>query len=167
MNTTKLKIKIKSLSAETAFIRHEERARIWISDPNNPKGPRISVLRNPRGTSLGDSLYHHRIFDVGVEQRATLLAYGFLRGRLYRAVEPPCKCVSAACCRHRTAPWGRVESMVVKYGFLSKASAVDAIAAWRRGETPKRPLARVSAHHRSVQLQLAGAAASAPALPAP
>lgn len=66
---TYLKIKIKSLAAEARIIRQEEK-----------KWPGPSELRH--------SLHFHRIYDVRKESRAALLAYGFLRGRAYRQVEP-------------------------------------------------------------------------------
>lgn len=62
-----LKIKIKSLAAESRIIRREE------------------LRRKPGDIRTG--LYLHRINVVRREQRLALLAYGFLRGRDYTAIE--------------------------------------------------------------------------------
>lgn len=68
MSKTYLKIKIMSLAAEARIIRREEHR--W---------PGPSDIRN--------GLHLHRICDVRNEARASLLAYGYLRGRPYAAVE--------------------------------------------------------------------------------
>lgn len=82
-----LKIKIKSLAAEARIIRVEERkARL----PDTRAG-----------------LHHHRVIDVRRESRVAHLAYGFLRGRSYRALEPKC---------YEEPNWMRVVQLVGKYG---------------------------------------------------
>lgn len=85
-----LKIKIKNLAEEARMIRFQEKK-------NNP-GIYTWELRN------------HRIHDLRREQRATLLAYAFLRGKKYREIEPTAKTEPA---------WDRVRSMVQKYGNRS------------------------------------------------
>ena len=56
-----LKVKIKSLAAESKIIRAEEKKTI--------------------NTELRNGLYSHRVNDVRMETRAALIAYGYLRGR--------------------------------------------------------------------------------------
>ena len=62
---TFLKVKIKSLAEEAKIIKLEEK----------------------RNKLAREELYLHRIQVVRTEARATLLAYGFLRGRKYRELE--------------------------------------------------------------------------------
>ena len=88
-----LKIKIMSLAAEARIIRAEEK-----------KWPGEHAARN--------GLRRHRIHEVRPEARHALLAYGFLRGRDYRALE-----AKAAC-----APdWDRVQRLAEKFGAAAKA----------------------------------------------
>lgn len=56
-----LKVKIKSLAAESQIIRKEEK-RSWMEAQRN-------------------GLHTHRVIDVRQETRAALLAYAYLRGR--------------------------------------------------------------------------------------
>ncbi|TXI10937.1 MAG: hypothetical protein E6Q68_07220 [Polynucleobacter sp.] len=87
-----LKVKLKSLAAETRVIRSAERK----SRPEQFK-------------FLTNELRCHRIAVVRREARATNLAYAFIRGRKYKAVE--------AKFHQGNAPdWTKVEAMVRKYG---------------------------------------------------
>lgn len=63
---TFLRVKIKSLAAEAAIIRHEER----------------------RKTALRNSLVYHRREVVRPAARSAHLAYGFICGKTYREIEP-------------------------------------------------------------------------------
>lgn len=84
---TELKIKIKSLAAEARIIRSEEK-----------KWPGQSYVRS--------SLHGHRTGIVRNEARHSQLAYGFLRGRPYVAMEQKAK----------TEPnWDRVENIAVRF----------------------------------------------------
>ena len=65
---THLRVKIKTLAVEATLIRHEEQ-------------------RYPGASSTRTSLREHRVGIVRREQRASLLAYAFLRGRQYLDVE--------------------------------------------------------------------------------
>jgi len=86
MSTRFLKVKVKSLAAESRIIRKEEgRAR----------------------GELRDQLRAHRRQEVRREQRATQLAYGYLRGIAMTRIEP--KPLS-------DPDWKRVEAMVKRYG---------------------------------------------------
>lgn len=80
-----LKVKLKSLAAEAKIIQFEER-------------------RNP-DWKIG--LADHRRTVVRGEARHTLLAYSFLRGVPYKAVESKC---------HTKPDWNKVQKMVIKYG---------------------------------------------------
>lgn len=81
-----LKVKVKSLAAEAAIIRLEEcRAH----------------------GELRDSLRAHRQREVRVEQRASQLAYGYLRGRPRAVIEPGAK---------SEPDWTKVSSMVRRFG---------------------------------------------------
>jgi hypothetical protein len=103
MSKTYLKIKIKSLAAEARIIRHEEK-----------KWPGPSDVR------LG--LHSHRVNDVRSEARAAQLAYGYLRGRSYSAMEfNP----------HAEPNWGRVAALISKYGPVAKVAA-EAVLEWSR-----------------------------------
>lgn len=88
-----LKVKIKSLAAEAQIIRLEE-GRVL-----GRKKPDLQLYR---------SLREHRIRDVRGEQRSSLIAYGYIRGRAYSAVEKP---------SDKNPPdWSRVRSLVEKFG---------------------------------------------------
>ena len=88
-----LKIKIKSLAVEAKLIRLEERKVKGLTKHN---------------------LSEHRKHVVRPEARATLLAYGFLRGRDYRSIES----------NATTKPdWTKVKSMVKRYTDLPVTAA--------------------------------------------
>lgn len=106
---TMLKVKIKSLAAEARIIRREE-------------------LRLPGPARLRQELHTHRTCDVRAEQRASLLAYAFLRGRTRGACEPKCAA---------EPDWQRVLRLVEKFGPVlpteSKKQTADRLAAWVAG----------------------------------
>lgn len=99
-----LKIKIKSLAEEARIIRKEENKQRELR--KNPVYP-----REKRAETYFWGLRAHRHNDVGIEQRATLLAYGFLNGKSYAQIEGN---------SFRTEPaWDRVRAMIRKYGDRS------------------------------------------------
>ncbi len=105
MSITYLKIKIMSLAAEARIIRREEQRWYGASD-------------------LRRGLRNHRVYEVRTEARAALLAYGYLRGRTYAALE--------------TKPainpsWERVVSLVKKYGSEPKVDQ-KTLEAWAENE---------------------------------
>lgn len=90
-----LKAKIKALAAEAAIIRIEERkalgnARWWKGGDHYRQG---NLVRGYATTETRDaygvyeSLRHHRVYNVREEARASLIAYGFLRGKPFYIVE--------------------------------------------------------------------------------
>lgn len=69
-NRAKFRVKIKSLAVESLIIKKEENKAIPI---------------------VRESLFDHRVNIVRREQRYTLLAYAYYRGRSYKDVEQNCK----------------------------------------------------------------------------
>lgn len=107
-----LKIKICSLAEEAKIIRrHERRLKA------KPRAPG----ELPPAAWWG--LNSHRRFDVRTEQRAALLAYGFLRGRRYRQIEAKC---------HEPPDWKRVCQLVDKFGGMSDDK--NKLAEWAKAE---------------------------------
>jgi hypothetical protein len=114
-----MKVKIKSLAAESRIIRQEERRAI---------GRFVMVLDQPGGLRYEEhpareELHLHRVGTVRHEARATLIAYGYLRGLRLRQMEAT----------DSYQDWSRVKAMVVKYGLPGAADGLDA---WRKGEVP-------------------------------
>ena len=100
---TYLKMKIMSLAAETRIVRREEK-------------------RWPGASDVRTGLHHHRVIDVRREARSACLAYGFLRGRDYRALEA----------KPGTKPdWPRVERLALKYATSDPREARQRFAEWR------------------------------------
>ena len=97
-----LKIKIVSLGMEQTYIRQNEnqvrRQEYWLKDKNLPG---IDTARSER-TSLREHRQHLRMLV-----RSAQLAYGYLRGKSYREMEP-----------HTTTPvnWKKVEENVRTFG---------------------------------------------------
>ena len=87
-----LKVKIKSLAAESCIIRFEKEKAM------------------KRGNSiLANDLQNHKIHVVRVECRAALMAYGLLKGKTSEQIEPKAK----------TKPdENRVKAMIKKYGTV-------------------------------------------------
>lgn len=90
-----LKVKIKSLSEEARIIRLEEKKAT-----GRRKCPSKITKKSPhpdfyvwlyRDEQLRISLREHRIWVVRQEQRLSLLAYAFLRGKPRATVEPKCQ----------------------------------------------------------------------------
>lgn len=104
-----LKVKIKSLADEARIIRLEERRA----------GGRVTVVNKRvigRNDRLRAELRGHRTGVVRSEQRHSLLAYGFLRGRHRWEIERPYKC------RMDNPDWERVRKLVFKFGTTSNLS---------------------------------------------
>lgn len=85
-----LKVKVKSLAAEAQIIRLEE-------------------SRSVPGSVQQNELHNHWVRDVRAEQRSSLLAYAFLRGRPLAACEAKCKV---------EPDWKRVGQIVEKFGTV-------------------------------------------------
>lgn len=102
MSIVYLKVKVKSLEAEAKIIRLEER-----------KHRKDDAIRN--------GLTQHRKTVVRIEQRATLLAYGFLRGKAYREIEPTC----IENTWRNLVIRNKVKSMVLKYSPNHDKKEID------------------------------------------
>lgn len=93
-----LKVKVKSLAEEARIIRREERLALQGRKPDYV---------------LHTELRLHRVRDVRREQRVSLLAYAFLRGKALSACEP-----SPAGRRTgwQCIDWNRVLQLALKFG---------------------------------------------------
>ena len=111
-----LKIKVVSLAAEARLIRKEEKRH--------------------RGTSpTRFGLWHHRTEVVRPEARCANLAYGFLRGRPYFAMEKTCN----------TAPnWDRILKLAIRYGDAPEAEIRARFDAWRLGLDEEQVVAKAA-----------------------
>lgn len=100
-----LKVKVKSLAAEARIIRLEERR---------------AKAQKRKDLLLG--LQSHRRGIVRTASRSTHLAYGFLRGRPYHAMERTT----------RTEPnWDAVQKMIEKYGQEDRRLLAQKFADWK------------------------------------
>jgi len=91
-NIIKLKIKLKSLAAESRIIRKEE-------------------LKNKgKWSHQANDLHYHRVHYLRPITRATHIAYGLLRGMEYLQIEPTSK---------SQPNWDKVKAMITKYSNWS------------------------------------------------
>lgn len=97
-----LKVKVKSLAQEARIIRLEERRALLVGHPEKARG-------KYRDDGLYFSLREHRVRDVRSEQRSSLIAYAFLRGKDYRQCEPKAT---------KTVDVGRVKQLIEKFGGM-------------------------------------------------
>lgn len=111
-----LKIKISSLTEEARIIKAEERRQKAYSRSANGEDRRERSKRYLLG------LKEHRRRDVRDEQRATLLAYGYIRGKSYLEIEGR-NCSSSP-------QWDRVTAMVSKYGERYTTEEAARLKAW-------------------------------------
>lgn len=123
MSLAYLRVKIKSLAAEQAIIRHEERRHLrqgrWhLRRQHHADG--AATVRYATFNSLRD----HRLGLRG-EIRSALLAYGYLRGRGYRRIEPSA---------YDVPNLKRTGELVVKYGprGVVKDTAQKDLEAWMK-----------------------------------
>ena len=109
-------MKVKSLAAEARIIRLEERKALGRRVPD---------------AAVYASLRTHRVCAVRREQRSSLLAYGFLRGRPYAAIETPAA----------TNPpdWARVKKIASRFNGHWLDTDKSALDAWAAGP-PASPL---------------------------
>jgi hypothetical protein len=122
MRSRHLRIKIKSLAAEAAMIRLEERrvskSRHWLRDhQGDGREVELSVAEQA-------ALHRHRTVDVRCEARAGLLAYAFLRGKPYGGFVEP-----AGSSMPKALP-GHVASLVARFGALPSTTAEREVKSW-------------------------------------
>jgi hypothetical protein len=126
MSKTYLKIKIISLAAEAAIIRAEERK--WPRERDISKELRSEPEHRARWETR-TGLRDHRTGIVRREARASLLAYGFLRGRAYRQIEANC---------HEIADTHRITEIICKFdnrqGSDARHSTYLQVRDWLRAE---------------------------------
>jgi hypothetical protein len=126
MKTLQLKIKIKTLQAEARIIRQEEQKLKARSDEEKAyrraarlfakgklrkepvlKGALQKEETKRRKRRLRMDIRDHRKGDVREEARISHLAYGFMKGIPYKAMEQKCR---------EEPDWGRVMSCVERFG---------------------------------------------------
>lgn len=105
-----LRVKIKTLAAEAAIIRHEERKFL----------PRWRSYEDPTYFRLRD----HRIQQVRHESRCALLAYAFLRDKPYAAMEQKC---------WEAPDVARVTRLINRFGQTNNIT-VESVKEWMAGE---------------------------------
>lgn len=113
MSEKLLKVKIKSLAAESKIIRlEEERLK---RKANNAKEDEFETKQ--KFWSLFLRLNEHRTKDVRIETRHSLIAYAYIRKVSYMAVEGGARWRREPF--DKQAPdWGRIRDLVMKYGSV-------------------------------------------------
>jgi hypothetical protein len=115
MKSPYLRVKIKSLAAESLIIKRE-------------------MLKFRTTNPVYERLHQHRVVDVRKEARATIVAYGFLNGLAYHEIE------SAS---YEEPDWTRVSAMVAKYGTEGTiAERATALKEWRQTKRDNRGMYR-------------------------
>ncbi len=125
-----LKVKIKSLAEEARIIRLEElracgRRKAPARRRDMGRGfveldPAYLVFVG-RDDVLRESLHRHRIDVVRAEQRVSLLAYAFLRGKARAACEPKTD-------PHNPPAYARVLKLAEKFGPVGGGETKDQLA---------------------------------------
>lgn len=104
MRSPALRVKLKSLAAESLIIKRE-------------------MLKFRTTNPWYERLHLHRVHDVRDEARATNVAYGFLNGLKYSEIEHS---------SYEQPKWDRVAAMVKKYGTEGTAEErVIQLIKWR------------------------------------
>lgn len=80
-----LKVKIKSLAAEATIIRHQELK--WKQKARSARERQMASRYVDDHMDTFWGLRHHRKAIVGVEARASFIAYAYMRGQVYQNVE--------------------------------------------------------------------------------
>lgn len=125
MSIKYIKVKIKSLAVEAKIIRHEEHAAKQQSRFLKAIGSPEAEYAAARKLFWG--LRDHRTIDVRTEARASLIAYGFLRGKRYRQIECSSKVIlgttttkDGIATHHLTTEFYhvmvRAATLIIKYG---------------------------------------------------
>jgi hypothetical protein len=119
-----LKIKIVSLAAEAQLIRSAERK---IKAKHVKWRAKVASRAGTLPPDVFFGLKTHRTDVVRQEARCAQLAYGFLRGNVYRTMEATC---------HRGPNWKRVEELVKKYGEGDTRDLMQRFSAWKGALPP-------------------------------
>lgn len=110
----RLKVKIKSLEAEAKIIKKEEQKALSWPGFKGDNGMNWQY----------QMLYRHRLDVVRVESRASLIAYGFLRGREYSQIEQN---------PHQSPHWEKVRKMVSSH-VGNNAEKMAMFEEWKNGK---------------------------------
>jgi len=112
-----VKIKIKTLAMEAKYIKKEERKKLRqasyhrsLETDNAASAVTASVWDYVR-------LREHRKGPVAQESRASLIAYGFIRGKEFKQIENPRS--------EKPLEVDKVTAMVYKYGYTAGMSKDD------------------------------------------
>lgn len=133
MDYPELRVKIKNLGDEARTIRKEERGYLTAAR-SDAKANRPTYAEN---RSAYGRLRTHRIFDVRIEQRATLVAYGYLHGKAYRQIEREPHWLKAP--YSRPGPdWTKVTAMIAKYQGGDKKVIFEQLKAWREAPSQQK-----------------------------
>ena len=133
MRLPQLKVKIKSLSAESRIIRHQEYkqrdiARSIVLEKGKTKAVTKEndkrLIEKAKFYRLNNELHLHRTNDVRVESRHSQLAYGFLRGTKYKSIENKC---------YEQPQWSKVESIALRFGMMDERDLKQKFAEWKEG----------------------------------
>jgi len=115
MRSPELRVKLKTLAAESLIIKRE-------------------MLRFRHDSPYKVSLHLHRVHDVREEARATNIAYGFLNGLAYADIEQS---------SYEEPKWNRVAAMVKKYGTEGTAEErIQALLEWKKTTKDNRGMFR-------------------------
>lgn len=106
-----LKIKGCSLAAEAKIIRRLEKRLLRARH------------RNPQCQDEAFKLRNHRIGAIRHEARDTLLAFGFMRGKTYKTMEPK---------RYSDPNWTNIHRLAATYGTSSKTECAQNFERWKQ-----------------------------------
>jgi|GEM_PF-5783179 len=116
-----LKMKIKSLTEEARIIRVEERK--YLGHGRKAAGRNVAVEHVAAHYGTYNALRSHRVREVRSEQRCSLLAYAYIRGKKYAQIENK---------PARAPDWKRVSQIVKK--FAGEKAASEFYEVWRKDE---------------------------------
>lgn len=129
MRLPQLKIKLKSLAAESKIIRKDELKYLfragdlkWFHAQYPEQYPSYPTFRDEFLATAAD-LSHHRRQDVRLAARHSYLAYGFLRGLPYYKIENK---------RYTEPDWKKVADIVFRFGggSISAADVYQNVCDW-------------------------------------
>jgi len=118
--SVELKIKTQHLAAESRIIRTEERKL------KRHARAQSNEVRRAKAMGAFHRIQDHRKMHLRPHARSTHLAYGFLKGTPYKAIEGD---------RTRSEPnWPEIERMALKYSNEDSRKTKQRLAAWQAGK---------------------------------
>jgi len=124
-----LKVKIKSLAAEARIIRSAE-------DKARSKGNVKTKIGLTLTSEVALTLKKHRTKVVRAEQRSSLIAYAFIRGKAFYPVERRTKFKREAPKDPHPPDWKRVLTLINSFGSITKLKSpctMETLEAWCTG----------------------------------